>query len=235
MPARAVVLPGTSLLVPGAGGGADRVGEVRRAVDAALDRLVADVVAPTVPGGDGDVPLVVLAPVPRGAAGGYGRRRPSLAGAGVADRWVPEIAGWPDDDHGGHGEHGLRTPAAHVPASVGLVALRAALVRAGRPGRPDAVVLELSGAAPAEGVAALRRARAVVVAGGAAPGTPGAAAGDDAVRDPGPLHPVRLDPAVAAALQVAVAPGSWAWRVTSIPGGHEHLPATYRVAEGTAG
>ncbi|MFE7408381.1 hypothetical protein, partial [Isoptericola sp. NPDC057559] len=114
MPARAVVLPATPLLVPGAGGGADRLGEVRRAVDEALDRLVT-----AAPAGDG--PLVVLAPVPRGAGGRIGRLRPSLAGAGVADRWVPAVAAWPDP----------RGEAAHVPASVALVALRSALDRAG--------------------------------------------------------------------------------------------------------
>ncbi|MEL7976182.1 hypothetical protein AAG589_09995 [Isoptericola sp. F-RaC21] len=222
MPARAVVLPGTPLLVPGAGGGTDLLGEVRLAVDGALDRLVADVAAH----GDGDAPLVVLAPVPRGASGGFGRRRPSLAGAGVADRWVPAVAGWA----------GAADPAAHVPASVALVALHAALERAGHPAQPVAV-LEVAGAAPAapaEGVAALRRAPAVVVAGGAAPGASDTARDEtgDVPADAAGLGPVRLEAAVAALLDGAVAPSAWTWRVTTVAGGHEHLPAAYGIAEG---
>ncbi|MFC7879716.1 hypothetical protein ACFUVW_18075, partial [Isoptericola sp. NPDC057391] len=218
MPARAVVLPGTSLLVPGAGGGADRLGDVRAAVADALDRLVAASAGPAATAGDGDVPLAVLAPVPRGANGGVGRRRPSLAGAGVADRWAPDVAAWAGTD---------AAPAAHVPASVALLALDGALRRAGRDGPPDVVVVEASDAAeaPAEALAVLRRARAVVVAGGAVPGTPGAAA----VPDPAPGGPAPLAPAVAALLDAAVAPGRWSWRVTTVPGGHEHLPASYRV------
>lgn len=230
MPARAVVLPGTSLLVPGAGGGADRLGDVRAAVAHALDRLVAESatqpVTPATTGRDGDAPLVVLAPAPRGAGGGFGRRRPSLAGAGVADRWVPDVAAW-----SGEG------PAAHVPASVALLSLHAALRRAGHDGPPGVVVLEVSDAAepPAEAVVALRRAPAVVVAGGAAPGTPGAAAVPDPVPDRGSGPPVLLAPSVSALLDAAVAPGRWSWRVTTVPGGHEHLPPTYGVAEGVAG
>jgi len=229
VPARAVVLPGTSLLVPGAGGGADRLGDVRVAVASALDRLVAASVAPAATGGEGDVPLVVLAPVPRGAGGGFGRRRPSLAGAGIADRWVPDVVAW--------GRTDPAPPAAHVPASVALLALRAALRRAGRDGPGDVVVLEVPHAAevPAEAVAALRRAPAVVVAGGAAPGTPGAAAVPDPAPDPASGCPVLLAPAVSAVLDAAVAPGRWSWRVTTVPGGHEHLPASYGVAEGGAG
>ncbi|MEU2199350.1 hypothetical protein [Isoptericola sp. NPDC019482] len=229
MPARAVVLPGTSLLVPGAGGGADRLGDVRRVVDAALDRLVAAAVAASSADGGRDAPLVVLAPVPRGAAGGFGLRRPSLAGAGVVDRWVPDVVAWPR-------AHGALVPAAHLPASVALVALRGALLRAGVDASPFAV-LEVSDAVepPADGVAALSRAAAVVVAGGAPPGTPGAAA----VPDPAPgdraADPVLLAPAVSALLGAAVAPGRWSWRVTTVPGGHEHLPASYGVAEGVAG
>ena len=230
MPARAVVLPGTSLLVPGAGGGVDRLGDVRGAVAVALDTLVASCVAsaPTAP--DGDAPLVVLAPVPRGAAGGFGRRRPSLAGAGIADRWVPEVAAWPRHDP-------APVPAAHVPASVALLALRAALRRAGHDGPPDVVVLELADAGdpPAEAVAALHRAPALVVAGGAAPGTPGAAAVPDVVPDPSSECPVLLAPAVSAVLDAAASPGRWSWRVTTVPGGHEHLPPSYGIAEGSAG
>ncbi|MGE9361661.1 hypothetical protein [Isoptericola nanjingensis] len=238
MPARAVVLPGTSLLVPGAGGGADRLGDVRVAVAAALDRLVAASVTPATTRRDGDAPLVVLAAAPRGASGGFGRRRPSLAGAGVADRWVPEVAACARS-----GPASARP--AHVPASVALLALRASLRRAGHDGPPDVVVLEVSDAAeaPAEAVAALHRAPAVVVAGGAAPGTPGAAAVPDPARDPepGPASdrgagcPVLLAPAVSALLDAAVAPGRWLWCVTTVPGGHEHLPPSYGVAEGRAG
>ncbi|MFE5293500.1 hypothetical protein ACFQ8T_15110 [Isoptericola sp. NPDC056618] len=234
MPARAVVLPGTSLLVPGAGGGADLLADVRVAVAAALDRLVAASVTPATTRRDGDAPLVVLGAVPRGAGGGFGRRRPSLAGAGVADRWVPDVAGWARADP---------APArpAHVPASVALLALRAALRRAGHDGPPDVVVLEVSDAAgaPAEAVAALHRAPAVVVAGGAAPGAPGAAAVPDpqpgSTPDRGPGCPVLLAPAVSALLDGAVAPGRWSWGVTTVPGGHEHLPPSYGIAEGRVG
>ncbi|MGF0116427.1 hypothetical protein ACQFYA_08880 [Promicromonospora sp. Marseille-Q5078] len=266
MPARAVVLPATPLLVPGAGGGADRLGEVRRVVDDALDRLLRG----RRPGDGGDGPLVVLAPVPRGAAGRTARLRPSLAGAGVRDRWVPAVAAWPVPDD----------PAAHVPASVALVALRAALDRAvtdrsaldrsaldrsaldraaleraalergvddlvEHPGRPDVLVVEVARgeAVAADGAAALRDARGIVVAGGVAPGTPGATAegrpdlGQDPDQDPGQDlgQDPDLDPAVAAALDGVAAPGSWTWRVTAVPGGHEHLPGAYVVATGVAG
>lgn|GEM_PF-2518509 len=223
MPARAVVLPATPLLVPGAGGGVDRLAEVRRAVGDALDRLLR---GPGL-GADGDGPLVVLAPVPRGAAGRTARLRPSLAGAGVRDGWVPDVAAWPASD----------LPAAHVPASVALVALRAALDRAA-PGRaenpapaPDILVVEAAGGetVTADGAAALGAARGIVVAGGPAPGTPGATAGATTEGRPD------LDPAVAAALDEVAAPGAWTWRVTAVPGGHEHLPGAYVVATGVAG
>ncbi|MFD6175740.1 MULTISPECIES: hypothetical protein [unclassified Isoptericola] len=238
MPARAVVLPATPLLVPGAGGDVDRLGDVRRAVDEALDRLVSGPAATTA----GDGTLVVLAPVPRAGHGRVGRLRPSLAGAGVADRWVPAVAGWPDA--------GATT--AHVPASVALVALRAALVRAGREADvADVVVVEVGADGPgADARAALGRARGIVVAGGAVPGTSGAAAdptpdtaadlapdlGSDLAADlaaeRGASAALALAPAVRVALDATAAPGAWAWQVGAVPGGHEHLPASYPVAEG---
>ncbi|MCK9795569.1 hypothetical protein M1843_17630 [Isoptericola sp. 4D.3] len=213
MSARAVVLPGTALLVPGAGGGTDRLGEVRRAVGDALDGLLASLG----PGPQEDGALAVLAPAPRGASGRSGRLRPRLAGAGIADRWLPDVAGWP----------ATPAPAAHVPASVALLALGAALVRAGRGGaRSGVVVVEVAGCGPTppEALAMLRRANGIVVAGGAGPGAPGAEA---------PGSPTG-DPAVARALDAAAAPGAWAWRLTSVPGGHEHLPPSYTVGEGRA-
>ena len=238
MPARAVVLPATPLLVPGAGGEVDRLGDVRRAVDEVLDRLVSGPAATA----SGDGTLVVLAPVPRSGHGRVGRLRPSLAGAGVADRWVPAVAGWAD----------AGAAAAHVPASVALVALRAALDRAGRGADvADVVVVEVGADGPgADARTVLGRAHGIVVAGGEVPGTPGAGADmpadtpadtpadvapdpdSDLAADPGAADAPALAPAVRAALDETAAPGAWAWQVGAVPGGHEHLPASYPVAEG---
>ncbi|MCR1981773.1 hypothetical protein NSA53_05890, partial [Cellulosimicrobium cellulans] len=80
MTVRAVVLPGTVLLVPGAAGAASVLGPVREAALAALADLVADP-----PGGAGASSVVVVAP---GAARARGAARASLAAAGVADRWI---------------------------------------------------------------------------------------------------------------------------------------------------
>ncbi|MGW8567205.1 hypothetical protein [Isoptericola sp. NPDC055881] len=213
MPARAVVLPATPLLVTGAGGTVDRLTVVRGVVDAALDRFLAD----ALPADAGDGPLVVLAPVPRGAPARTASLRPSLAGAGIADRWVPAVAAWPP----------APADAAHVPASVVLLALGAALGRAGARD-VDVRVVEVAADGPdGDAAAALRGARGVVVAGGLAPGAPGAGAVTAS-----PLVDPVVDPVVAAALDTAAAPDGWAWQVTRVPGGHEHLPAAYSVAEG---
>ncbi|MGO2044213.1 MAG: hypothetical protein ACTH2O_16660, partial [Cellulosimicrobium funkei] len=80
MTVRAVVLPGTALLVPGAAGAASVLGPVRDAALAALADLVAGP-----PGEAGASAVVVVAP---GAARARGAARASLAAAGVADRWI---------------------------------------------------------------------------------------------------------------------------------------------------
>ena len=86
MTVRAVVLPGTALLVPGAAGAASVLGPVRDAALAALADLVAGP-----PGEAGASAVVVVAP---GAARARGAARASLAAAGVAGRWiVPAGAG----------------------------------------------------------------------------------------------------------------------------------------------
>ncbi|WP_278237117.1 hypothetical protein [Isoptericola sp. AK164] len=105
MPARAVVLPATPLLVPGAAGTARPLGDLRAAVADAL-------AAVRTPHGAVPQRWGVLAPGPRTAAGA---RRASLAAAGVHDRWLP---GPPT---------GVTLPAAHVPASVALLVLARAL------------------------------------------------------------------------------------------------------------
>jgi len=79
---RAVVLPGTPLLVPGAAGAAPVLDETRAAALAALSRLV-DGVRPV--RADGTAPVVVVAP---GTAPTRGPARASLAPAGVADGWL---------------------------------------------------------------------------------------------------------------------------------------------------
>lgn len=85
MSVHAVILPPAPLLVPGVAGGTDVLRDVRDAVRAALASLTAG----------GRLPLVVAeGPAPR-----RGRLRPSLASAGVADRWLrvplPDGGAWP--------------------------------------------------------------------------------------------------------------------------------------------
>ncbi|MDQ8040325.1 hypothetical protein RDI86_00490 [Cellulosimicrobium sp. XJ-DQ-B-000] len=131
MTVRAVVLPGTALLVPGAAGAASVLGPVRDAALAALADLVADrlgvAAAPAV---------VVVAP---GVEGTRGPARASLAAAGVADRWI--------DPAWAAATRPLDRPVAGTAASVALLALAGA----GWTGPVD--VVELGGAAtrPAAG------------------------------------------------------------------------------------
>lgn len=131
MTVRAVVLPGTVLLVPGAAGAASVLGPVRDAALAALADLVADrlgvAAAPAV---------VVVAP---GVEGTRGPARASLAAAGVADRWI--------DPAWAAATRPLDRPVAGTAASVALLALAGA----GWTGPVD--VVELGGAAtrPAAG------------------------------------------------------------------------------------
>ncbi|WP_125775264.1 hypothetical protein [Antribacter gilvus] len=73
---RAVIVPATPLLVPGAAGVAEVLGDVRSAVREALAELVAG----------GRVPLVLA----HGRATRHGLLRPSLAAAGIGDTWLPD-------------------------------------------------------------------------------------------------------------------------------------------------
>lgn len=125
MTVRAVVLPGTALLVPGAAGAASVLGPVRDAALAALADLVAGP-----PGEAGASAVVVVAP---GVEGTRGPARASLAAAGVADRWI--------DPAWAAATRPLDRPVAGTAASVALLALAGA----GWTGPVD--VVELGGAA----------------------------------------------------------------------------------------
>ncbi|MFE9235361.1 hypothetical protein [Cellulosimicrobium funkei] len=125
MTVRAVVLPGTALLVPGAAGAVSVLRPVRDAALAALADLVADP-----PGEAGASAVVVVAP---GAARARGAARASLAAAGVADRWI--------DPAWAAATRPLDRPVAGTAASVALLALAGA----GWTGPVD--VVELGGAA----------------------------------------------------------------------------------------
>ncbi|MFF8344316.1 hypothetical protein ACF049_17870 [Cellulosimicrobium funkei] len=124
MTVRAVVLPGTALLVPGAAGAASVLGPVRDAALAALADLVAGP-----PGEAGASAVVVVAP---GAARARGAARASLAAAGVADRWI--------DPAWAAATRPLDRPVAGTGASLALLALAGA----GWTGPVD--VVELGGA-----------------------------------------------------------------------------------------
>lgn len=194
---RAVILPATLLLVPGLAPGLrpDPLAAVRDAVRAALAELT----------GDGPLPLVLA----HGPALRHGRLRPSLAGSGVGDRWLPrpahgDLVPTVDDD----------VPRAGTGASVALLLLADVL------GRRAAAVETLEvpdGALPPDGAEAalLRDAHGLVVAGGGAPG--GLDSGADALTD-----------GVRAALRLA---GADLWRphVQEFAQAHDHLPPAYRV------
>jgi hypothetical protein len=197
-PARAVVVPATPLLVPGAAGAAEVLVAVRAEVRRALRELAA--AAPA-----GPAPAVLAhGPVVRA-----GRLRPSLAAAGVADRWVPLLADRPAPRGDRHDD---RDGVAGVPASVALLALADAGLGAG-------VTVEVpAGVGPDDVGAALAALGAgpVVVAGGGVPGGPD--------RDP-----EALAPGVAAVLAALVAAAGWQAEPTAVPAHHEHLPAAYHV------
>ncbi|MHA7617704.1 hypothetical protein ACX12M_04240 [Cellulosimicrobium cellulans] len=110
MTARAVVLPGTALLVPGAAGAASVLGPVRDAALAALADLVAGP-----PDEAGATAVVVVAP---GVEGTRGPARASLAAAGVADRWI--------DPAWAAATRPFDRPVAGTAASVALLALAGA-------------------------------------------------------------------------------------------------------------
>ncbi|MEU4385281.1 hypothetical protein [Promicromonospora sp. NPDC023805] len=189
-----MILPATPLLVPGLAPGlrADPLMAVRGAVRAALAELVAG----------GRLPLVLA----HGPALRHGRMRPSLAGAGIGDRWLPDpsaAASWADGAPAGTG------------ASVALLALADVLGDRAT----DVETLEV----PADGTSLdgggvadlLRGATGLVVAGGGAPG--GVDDGPDALTD-----------GIRAALRAA---GADAWRVDVqvFEQSHGHLPPAYRV------
>ncbi|WP_407318242.1 hypothetical protein UQW22_16555 [Isoptericola halotolerans] len=165
MPVHAVALPATVLLVTGAAGGARPLAEVRAAIRTEVGRCAAPDGGPVRTWG-------VLAPAVRSTTG---RRRPSLAAAGIADRWVPllrdagdvgaDVRPWPPDPAG-------------LAASVALLVLADAR---GPATAAEAVVVELAPAAdqPARQAAvdALARCDALLVADGTGPGDPGGTGG----------------------------------------------------------
>jgi hypothetical protein len=152
---RAVVLPATPLLVPGA------AGEVRPL--AATRRAVLDALAGVRGAGPGPARWGVLAP---GVVTRCGARRASLGGVGIADRWVPSL---PTRAPG---------PVAGTAASVALWALG---VVAGDDAVLESVVVELGPGAPVgpdvvdEAHELLAGLDGLVIAGGV-PGDPGAGA-----------------------------------------------------------
>lgn len=188
-----MILPATPLLVPGVAPGlrADPLADVRDAVARALTELTAG----------GVLPLVLA----HGTVLRHGLLRPSLAGSGIGDRWLPDAAGhWAD----------RARPAAGTGASVALLAL--ADVLGGRAAEIETVEVP-PGTDRLEGrpLDLLRRAAAVVVAGGGAPG--GQASGPDA-----------LTGGVRAALRAAGA-DEWATDVQVFEQAGDHLPLAYQV------
>jgi hypothetical protein len=197
---RAVVLPATPLLVPGAAGAAIALGAVRDAVLEPLRRAAG-------PGTDASAPQRwgVLAD---GAQDRRGARRASLAAAGMADRWVPDLPGPPVGEPD--------SAVAGVAASIGLWAVGAA---AGAPALAGVEVVELAGGADPDAVAAALDVLAavdVLVVAATGPRGPGTAAGR-----------------VLAALADR---GDWSGRTVEVPVDGPHLLATYAVTtwEGAA-
>jgi len=190
---RAVILPATLLLVPGLAPGLrpDPLAVVRGAVRAALAELTAG----------GRLPLVLA----HGPALRHGRMRPSLAGSGIRDRWLPDAAAatpWADSAPAGTG------------ASVALLAL--ADVLGARAGEVETLEVPPDGSL-LDGAAAdlLRGAAGLVVAGGGAPG------GLDS-------SPGALTDGIRAALRAAGA-DAWHSEVQVFEQSHDHLPPEYRV------
>ncbi|WP_129783405.1 hypothetical protein [Promicromonospora panici] len=188
-----MILPATPLLVPGLAPGLrpDPFAAVRGAVRAALVELTAG----------GRLPLVLAhGPAPR-----HGRMRPSLAGSGIGDRWLPAAAAttsWADGAPAGTG------------ASVALLALADVLGDRAA----DVETLEVpSGGSPLDDAAAdlLRGAAGLVVAGGGVPG--GLDSGPGALTD-----------GIQAALRAAGA-DAWHADVQVFEQSHDHLPPRYRV------
>ncbi|KON71827.1 hypothetical protein M768_17755 [Cellulosimicrobium cellulans F16] len=179
MTVRAVVLPGTPLLVPGAAGDTTVLDDTRAAALAALGRLVDGARAVQ---GDGTAPVVVVAPGPApGSAPTRGPARASLAAAGVADAWLDTtwaVATRPAAQD---------CPVAGAAASVGLLALAGA----GWTGPVDVVELDDADAPAAHALGArLARqgARLVVVHDPRAAAPDAVLAGFGAAPDAGHRH-----------------------------------------------
>ncbi|MCK0116644.1 hypothetical protein MWU57_06330 [Isoptericola sp. S6320L] len=199
MPVHAVVLPATVLLVPGAGGVARPLEPLRRAVLDELSQVTGPTGAPPVRWG-------VLAPAARTAVG---RRRPSLAGAGISDRWLGGLDGWP-----AHDAVGPRTTPAAVPASVAQFVLADAV---GPDAAADALVVELAEDGDDALLAAtadeLGDCDALLVAGG----------------DPGTARASTCTPGVTAVLELLAARGGWTSATRSVVVTAPHLPDRYDV------
>lgn len=196
---RAVILPATALLLPGAAGAADPLRDLRLAACATLATLAES------------GPPLVLAPGPAGTRG-PGLLCPSLAAAGIADGMLPDdvVAPWVRRAGG---------PVAGTAASVLLLCLSMALgARAA-----DVPVLEV----PADGTGgpeavtgAVRdhvdRGGTLVLGSGGAPGP-----GTVAPADPGALVPaLSAVPAAAGVAERHAVTRTFACR-------HDHLPAAY--------
>ncbi|GAA1969933.1 hypothetical protein GCM10009718_01830 [Isoptericola halotolerans] len=197
-----MVLPATVLLVPGAGGTGSGLPSVRSAVLAQLGRCTAADGRPPVRWG-------VLGPSPRTRTG---RRRPSLAAAGIADRWLPLLRdGW--DPTAGPAEH---TEPGGVATSVAQLMLAEAV---GPGAAREAVVVELAAtvdeAARRAAADVLASCDAVVVAGG----------------DPldAQAGPTRCAPGVEQMLAVLAERSGWVATTRSVETAGPHLPVRYDV------
>jgi hypothetical protein len=213
----AVILPATPLLVPGLAPGLrpDPLAAVRGAVRAALADLTAS----------GHLPLVLA----HGPALRHGRMRPSLAGSGIGDRWLPDPSTgsrWRASTGSGRGPstgQGRRAAAATpwadgAPAGTGASVALLALADVLGARAADVETLEVSLDASLLDAAAadlLRGATGLVVAGGGVPGS----------QDSGPGV---LTDGIWAALRVAGA-DAWHSDVQVFEQSHDHLPPEYRV------
>jgi len=213
----AVILPATPLLVPGLAPGLrpDPLAAVRGAVRAALANLTAR----------GHLPLVLA----HGPALRHGRMRPSLAGSGIGDRWLPDLStgsrrrastGSGRGPSTGQGRNAAAaTPWADgAPAGTGasVALLSLADVLGSRAADVETLEVPLD-AALLDAAAAdlLRGATGLVVAGGGVPGS----------QDSGPGV---LPDGIWAALRVAGA-DAWHSNVQVFEQSHDHLPPEYRV------
>ncbi|GAA4706302.1 hypothetical protein [Promicromonospora umidemergens] len=199
-----MILPATPLLVPGVTPGlrTDPLADLRGAVASALAALTAG----------GALPLVLA----HGAVLRHGHLRPTLAGSGIGDHWLPDPSTGPGrrPRTGPEQWAGRARPPAGTGASVALLALADVLgVRAA-----DVETLEVPPSTVAlDGgpLELLRRADGLVVAGGGAPG--GLDSSPDALTD-----------GIRAALRAAGADG-WTAEVQVFEQRHDHLPPEYRV------